>query len=359
MKKIKILVAGFFASALLFGTLTSCDQLLDMLENASSGIDKPSLDFKDVSFKNLDSEGITLECQYDITNPYAINLNVDAVKVDVACEENAMGSIDASEGISMEAKSTKTNKFDWKIKYDSLLNLANSYKEAGEEKDKLPFTFSGKVALNNELLPDLEIPFSKNVNAPVVKPSFEASSPKLNWPSSDEIIESFKRAFSSSNRGILDDLTVAANAANFAYKLTQGEVDVETLKKMDLNLNLNFNLDVSNKGGAAWAYLLKTCSIDTKGVLDTNADSLIEIDTSNLKTITSASGTIPLTAKLNTVTAGDFIASIVKGSGTNPTFKLGSDVKFPGLGGLLGDLEIPLDYELGIPLSSISSSFGE
>lgn len=336
MKKI---FRRIISSALLCFCLTSCEQVLNFLEG--SELDKPTFDFKDVSLKSLDSEGLTLKCEYDITNPYSVNLNVSEVNVSVDCDSNKFTDIKASEGISMAANSKKTNTFDCKIPYASLLNFAKSY---GNATDKLPFNFSGNIGLSNELLPGLSIPFKKSINAPVVKPSFSASSPTLFWPSKTEILTA-----ATNNIGVIE-------ATSFVTNLVQGTVDVATLKKLNLNLKLNFNLDVANNGGSAWKYLLKSCAINTTGAVDTNPDAFIKIDTSAVSEISNSSGSIPLTAVLNTVTAGDFIASIVKGTGSNPKFNLGSGVKFPGLGETLGKLEIPLNYEMELPLSSITNS---
>lgn len=335
MKKI---FRGIISSALFCFCLTSCEQVLSFLEG--SELDKPTFDFKDVSLKALDSEGLTLKCEYDITNPYSINLNVSEVNVSVDCDSNKFTDIKASEGISMAANSKKTNTFDCKIPYASLLNFAKSY---GNATDKLPFNFSGNIGLSNELLPGLSIPFKKSINAPVVKPSFSASSPTLVWPSKTEIL-----ANASSKLNGSDYLS-------FATSLAGGSINTSVLKKLDLNLKLNFNLNVANNGGSAWKYLLKSCAINTTGAVDTNPDAFVKIDTSSVSEISNSSGSIPLTAVLNTVTAGDFIASIVKGTGSNPKFNLGSGVKFPGLGETLGKLEIPLNYEMELPLSSITN----
>ena len=108
-------------------------------------------------------------------------------------------------------------------------------------------------------------------------------------------------------------------------------------------MNVNFNLNVANSGSAAWKYALKNCSIKTA------SGDAIKLDAGSNNTISSASGSIPMTAKLNTITAGKFIAQILNKKGENPVFSFDSGLSFPDLS---YSPNIPLAYSKEIPLGN-------
>lgn len=333
MKKIRILAV--VSAALLSVGCTSSD-FTKLLSGGSAS--KPTLSFKSVTPSGLDMEGISFKCNYDVTNPYSVGVSLSKLAADITCNGNAFTSLTANEGITLAKKSTKTNTFNFKVPYDSLLNFAKSYKASDSV---LPFNIKGNVGLDLSKVTSLtsktlSLPFAKDFNAPVVKPSFSLSSPKLVLPSASEFIEAFKKGGMT-----------ATKAASVAASIVGGKsVDSSVFSGIDLPMKLNFNLGVENKGGASWSYLLKNCSIKSADA------SVISLDTSNVQAITSSSGTVPLTATLNTLTAGKFIAQILNKSGTNPTFSLDSGVSFPSI----GSASLPLAYSKEIPLSSFGVS---
>ena len=112
---------------------------------------------------------------------------------------------------------------------------------------------------------------------------------------------------------------------------------------MNMDVKINFNLNVKNEGGADWKYILNSCKISSDG------KELTELDVAQNE-INSADGTIPLTATINTITAGKFITQIINKSGTNPTFALKSGISFPQL----KSVTLPLSCSKEIPLSKFA-----
>ncbi len=331
MKKIKILCAiATFATALIVG---SCDTT-SFLSGLSSSSKKPTLNFDKVSIKSLDMEGITFNCNYSVSNPYSVGISLANVVADISCNDSKLTTINANEGVSISANKSAANTFDFKVPYDSILNFAKTYKE----NDKLPFSVKGNVSLDKlPVISTLTLPFSKEFNVPVFKPKFSLSSPKLVMPSITEIASALVKG----------GKTNALKAASLAKSLvTGGEVDDSLLEGIDLNMKLNFDLNVENEGGSAWKYALNSCGIKTDGQSD-----LIALDTADDTTIESSSGTIPLSATLNTLTAGKFIAKLLNKSGANPTFTLDSGLSFPNLSYAP---DLPLAYSKELPLSSIT-----
>lgn len=320
MKKIKLFAIGI-ASALIGFVSCSADQLSKMIE-------KPSVNFEKISFGSLDTDGITLNCNYSVKNPYPISLSLAKVMADVKCNGSDFTTLTANEGISITKNSTKSNTFNFKIPYDSLLNFAKNY---GSNKS-LPFTVSGNAQVSNSIISSLSIPFSKTIDVPVFKPSFSLSNPKIVLPTLSELTSS-----------LINGGVSSIKAASLAKSLLSGEkVASDIFDGINLNVKLNFDLSVKNEGGAAWNYLLKSCSIKSSD------SSLIDLDTIGNKSITSSSGTIPLTATLNTLKFGKFVAQIINKSGSNPTFALESGISFPEV----ASVSLPLSYSKDIPLSN-------
>lgn len=342
MKVSKILISAFISAAVLAGTV-SCNSTdianiaAAVAKTASSAIPTPTLAFKSIGIKSLDTEGITFDCSYDITNPYGVAVSLASVAADIKCNGSKLTSVSSSGGVNLAARTTQTNRFDFKLPYTSLVELAKNYKNAS---GNLPCSVSGSVGLDLSKVTalknkSLSLPFSKNFDAPVVKPSFSLSSPKLVLPSVSEMVSAFTGG----------GMTAAKAAAVAAAIAAGSSIDSAVFNNVNLNMKLNFDLSVKNEGSSAWKYLLKSCAIRTGG------SNLINLDTTGAAAITSSSGTVPLTATLNTITAGKFIAQIINKSGTNPEFSLQSGLSFPGTS-FASDL--PLNYTKTIPLNSFA-----
>ena len=284
MKKLLVTIA---ASVLLAFVQISCST-----NKIPTEIPKPSVSFNSISFVSLDLEGITLKCDYAIKNPYPVSLSLAKLAADITCNGEAFTTLTADEGISLSAKSTKENSFNFKIPYDSILNFAKSFKS----EKTLPFKIAGNATIDNiPLISSITLPFSKDFDVPVFKPSFSFSSPKVVLPTAKEIISSFTKSGIS-----------AGKAASAATSLASGKPIAENLlDNVNMDVKINFNLNVKNEGGADWKYILNSCKISSGG------KELTELDVAQNE-INSADGTIPLTATINTITAGKFITQIIK-----------------------------------------------
>lgn len=340
MKKIRFLKSFLIAAASLFAL--SCSTLKEL------GL-SPSINFQNVAIKSLDLEGITFSCNYSIQNPYPVAFSVKQVSADVLYENSKFTSLSADKGVSVAAFGTKSNAFTFKIPYNTVLNFAKST----SGKKSLPFSISGNASLDLSKIPLMEnqtmtLPFSKSFEVPVFKPSLSLSNPKIVLPTLSEM----KNAFTSGG------MTVAAASVAAASILAGNKISSNIFDNVNLNLKCNFDLKVSNSGSAAWKYLLKNCSIKTNAAGNASgstSSSLIELSPAAgaSREITSSSGTIPLTATLNTLKAGKFIAQILNKSGENPVFTVESGLSFPELSYAAN---LPLNYSKEIPLSSFKVS---
>lgn len=334
MKKISLIKSLGVGIAVL--ALTTCSTLKEL------GIASPSINFQNVAIKSLDFEGITFTSNYSISNPYPVAFSIKQVAADVTCNDSKFTSLSADKGVSVAALGSKSNSFSFKVPYDTILKFVKS---ASGQKS-LPFKIAGNASLDLSKVPLMEgqsmtLPFSKSFDVPVFKPELSLSNPQIVLPSLSEL----KNAFTSGG------MSVAKAAATAAAIIAGKQVAENVFDGVNLNLKCNFNLKVANAGSAAWKYALKNCSINT-GNSD-NENSLINLAASGSSEITSSSGTIPLTATLNTLTAGKFIAQILNKKGTNPTFSVESALSFPELSYAAN---LPLNYSKEIPLSSFKVS---
>ena len=315
-------------SALLSLTTFSCQMLQQFVES-------PSLSLKSIGIKGLDLEGITFNCNYDITNPYPIAFSIKEVAADILCNGNAFTKIATDQGVNVAASSTRTNAIDFKITYNSIITLAQALTGKTES---LPFTLKGAAALDlsaiSSLTNSLSLGFSKDFDVPVFKPEFSLSDVKVNLPS----LDSLRTAFTNSGMNIIEAASLAAN-------IVQGKnISASDLQKINLDLDLNFNLNVKNSGNSPWSFLLSKCSLQTA------SGTLAGITPLGSTSISSENGTIPLKATLNTTQASAFIAQLLNKSGSNPVFSFDSGLSFPNLSYAPN---IPLAYSREIPLSSI------
>ena len=181
-----------------------------------------------------------------------------------------------------------------------------------------------------------DIPFAKDFDVPVVKPSLSVSNVSVKMPT----LETLKNAFMDGGMGI-------TRAASLATSIITGsQISADVFDGIDLDIDMLFDMNVGNEGSAAWNFAVKNCSLKTV------AGELADVGpASGSGSITSSSGTIPMKASLNTLQAGAFIAQLLNKRGSNPVFNLESGLSFPETKYLSN---IPLAYSYEIPLSAIA-----
>ena len=298
----------------------------------------PQLAVSGVSIKSLDLEGITFNMDYSISNPYPVGFSIKSVAADVMYDTTKFTSLSADEGVKVASGGTQKNALSFKIPYETIISMA---KNGISGKTALPFSISGNAALDLSAVSFLEnqsltIPFTKSFDVPVFKPSLSVSNVALQKPTLTEL----KDAFIGGGMG-------ATKALSVATAIISGNSVVDTIfDGVNLDMNLNFDVNVGSEGSAPWKYVLEKCSLQTA------SGALANVTAQGTNTI-SSNGTIPITAKLNTMQAGKFIAQLLNKSGTNPVFTIDSGLSFTDLPSYAQNL--PLSYSKEIPLSSITT----
>ncbi len=324
-------IIGIF---LFLGVLfTSC------LSTVGELIGKPQIKLTSVTLKSLDMEGFTFNAGYSISNPYPVSFSVSGVNADVIYDnETKLTSLSASEGISIAGMDTAKNTFTFKIPYKTILNIASG--KSNELKESVPLSFKGNAKLDLSAVSFFEgetltLPFSKTFNVPVFKPSLSVSTPTLQMPTLDDLKESLVN-------GGLSPLKAATLAASI---IAGKKLASDALDGIDLDMNFNFNLNVKNEGSCSWNYLLDNCKISS------GENRLVSVSPSEGNVVSSQSGTIPVSCKLNTVQSGRCIVELLNKTAKNPVISIDSVLNFPGVNDFLSN--VPLDYTKEISVSSI------
>ena len=327
MKKSKIIAIA--ASAALLAIAFSCQTMNNVFG-------KPELSMEKVGIKALDLEGITFNCDYAITNPYPIGISLKSVAADIFYNKSEkFTSVNSDGGVTIAANGKNSNSLDFKVPYTTILNFAKST----SGKTSLPFSVNGSAALDLSAVTGLDIqalslPFSKDFDVPVFKPSFSVSNVKLKLPTLTALASSLVSSGVSS-----------ARATQLATSILSGQqLASNAFDGIDLNLDVTMDLNVKNSGSAPWNMVIKNCSLQSS-----SGGRLANVRPTSGNTISSENATVPMTASVNTLQAGAMIVSILNKKGANPTFSVESGISFPGL----NYAEVPLSYSKEISVSSI------
>lgn len=302
------------------------------------GTSSPQLAVSGVSIKSLDLEGIIFNMDYSISNPYPVGFSIKSVAADVIYDATKFTSLSADEGVTVASGGTQKNALSFKVPYETIISMA---KNGTSGRTSLPFSVSGNAALDLSAVSFLEnksltIPFSKSFDVPVFKPSLSVSDVSLQKPTLAELKDA-----------LVGGGMTATKALSIATAIISGNSVVDTIfEGVNLDMDLNFNVNVSSEGSAPWKYVLEKCSLQTA------SGALADVHAAGTNTI-SSNGTIPMTAKLNTLQAGKFIVQLLNKSGANPVFTIDSGLSFTELPSYAQNL--PLSYSREIPLSSVTA----
>lgn len=316
MKKSVAVLGLLSALALLATSCSTIEEIIGTGGSSTAKVSKPTFSLGAVTINSLDLEGITFNANYTVKNPYPLALSVQKISADILYNASNFTTLNTVNGLKINASSSSSNAFTFKVPYNSIMNLAKNT----SGKTALPFLLKGSAAFDLSSIPymanqSLTIPFSQNFNIPVFKPELSAANFKLKMPSLSDLTKSF----SNSGMSISKAATVAA------AMISRKSIDADTLKNINLNMDMTFDMNVANKGSAAWEYAVKNCSIMN------GTSELATVNTADSSKITGKSAVIPMKVTLNTIKSGSFIAQIINKSASTPTLNLDSSLSFPGM----------------------------
>lgn len=326
----------FVAVALVTLLFTSC------LSTVSEFIGKPEIKFDNVKLTGLDMDGFTFNVGYTVKNPYPVSFSIAGIDLNVVNDNDSsvITNMNCSEGVQVLGMDSAKNTASFFIPYKTVLSLASKVSKS-ESLESLPFSVKGNAKLDLSSVPlfegeSLTLPFNKSFNVPVFKPSFSVSAPTIQMPGPDD----FKKA-------LVDGGMNAVKAAKLVANIIAGnKLTSDVFDGIDLDLSFKFNLNVKNEGSCSWNYLMDKC------VVTSGDNRLAGISPDKGNTISSKSGTIPVTLSLNTVQSGRYIVELLNKTAKNPVVTIDSVLNFPEISGFMSD--IPLDYKKEISVSSIT-----
>lgn len=307
-------------------------------------VQTPTVSMDSVSIAGLDLEGISFNANYSVKNPYGVSLSIAGLSADVNYEDTKITTLNSTDGIKVNASSTSSNKFSFKVPYESILKFAASVAGGNASaKKSLPFGIDGNISLDVSNVPALNalgsntltLPIVTDFEVPVFKPKLSVSNFSVKMPTLNDL----KNQLTNGGLGVTKALQLATTL------LSGNKLSANILDGIDMDIDVVFDVNVANEGGADWNLNIKDCALNT--VAGKIANVSVADGTS---TITSSNPKVSMKASLNTIQSGAFIVQLLNKAGSNPTFEFDTGLTFPET---KYAKNIPLKYSTEIPLSSV------
>lgn len=307
-------------------------------------VQTPTVSMDSVSIAGLDLEGISFNANYSVKNPYGVSLSIAGLSADVNYKDTKLTTLNTSDGIKVNASSTSSNKFSFKVPYESILKFASALASGNASSQKtLPFDIAGNISLDVSNVPALNalgsntltLPIVTDFEVPVFKPKLSVSNFSVKMPTLNDL----KDQLTKGGLGVTKALQLATTL------LSGNKLSANIFDGIDMDIDVVFDVNVANEGGADWNLNIKDCALNTV------AGKIANVSAANgTSAISSGNSTVPMKASLNTIQAGAFIVQLLNKTGTNPTFELDTGLTFPET---KYAKNIPLKYSTEIPLSSV------
>ena len=315
----------------------SCESLEGLVQT-------PEVSMDSVSIAGLDLEGISFNANYSVKNPYGVSLSIAGLNADVNYKDTKITTLNSTDGIKVNASSTSSNKFSFKVPYETILKFASSLASGNASSQKtLPFDIDGNITLDVSNVPALNalgsntvtLPIVTDFEVPVFKPKLSVSNFSVKMPTLNDL----KDQLTKGGLGVTKALQVATTL------LSGNKLSANIFDGIDMDIDVVFDVNVANEGGADWNLNIKNCALNTA------AGSIADVGTADgSSTLSSDKSKVSMKASLNTIQAGAFIVQLLNKTGTNPTFELDTGLTFPET---KYAKNIPLKYTAEIPLSSV------
>jgi len=307
-------------------------------------VQTPTVSMDSVSIAGLDLEGISFNANYSVKNPYGVSLSIAGLSADVNYKDTKLTTLNTSDGIKVNASSTSSNKFSFKVPYESILKFASALASGNASAQKtLPFDIAGNISLDVSNVPALNalgsntltLPIVTDFEVPVFKPKLSVSNFSVKMPTLNDL----KDQLTKGGLGVTKALQLATTL------LSGNKLSANIFDGIDMDIDVVFDVNVASEGGADWSLNIKDCALNTV------AGKIANVSAANgTSAISSGNSTVPMKASLNTIQAGAFIVQLLNKTGTNPTFELDTGLTFPET---KYAKNIPLKYTAEIPLSSV------
>ena len=276
---------------------------------------KPSVRVDGITLESLDGAGMIFRCDYSINNPYPVGITAASASAEILYNGTAVVSLGSITGVSAAANSVNRNSLSFRLPYNEIIRLAG---EAGELQE-LEFVLDGGAQFDLSAVPSLKnrslyVPFSTVFRVPVFKPEISVTGGMIMMPSVGEVAEAFVRSGMNIFR-----------AGIAAGKFILGEpVEGPDFEDIELDVGVRFDLTVKNTGGADFELEIRKCGIES------DLGSLLVLRGDEGPAVINSDGeSTAMSAVVNTLEFGAFIAGLAGGELVNTSLVVDGGVTFP------------------------------
>ncbi|GLJ37049.1 hypothetical protein SUGI_0750700 [Cryptomeria japonica] len=122
------------------------------------GMEKPTADVTDVSVKDVSRDGITLDADVDVMNPYSHDLPIGEISYKMRSGERIIASGTIADPGSIMSKEKTLFNIPFKVPYDFMLSIL---KDVGKDWD-LDYQWEVCLTMHIPVVGKFTLPLSKN-----------------------------------------------------------------------------------------------------------------------------------------------------------------------------------------------------
>lgn len=246
-------------------SITGCDTLQNVLDS----VDRPRAKLKGVSYTNLSMQGLTLNFDVEIANPYPVPLPLVNMQYDLQSDNRKILSGLSEPSGTIPASGKRTISLPATINFADLLSTLTSIKPGAT----IPYNANLTFAVDSPSTGILKLPVKKQGNIPIPTiPKVELT--KINWDkiSLQEATATLELKITNLNKFPIDlnelgldlslsDTSVLSTSVNTSKSFTAGGSNTIKIPMSIKPINLGLSLFNTITG--------KSASYQLKGKLDT------------------------------------------------------------------------------------------
>ena len=182
-------------------------------------IDKPTIVSINPKIVGIDFQGVDLDFDLDVNNPYSIPIKSPEMKYSMDIENTEFLKSYSTSEVELPAKGVGTVTLPVRVGYTNLWQTFQSLKD----KPEIGYTLNGALVLNN--LPEpIEIPVTKEGKFPVLR------IPQISAPKIESSDISFGSAKLNMNANLTNPNIFSFKTDELGYSLTFGNIEVGGFK---------------------------------------------------------------------------------------------------------------------------------
>ena len=219
-------------------------------------IEKPKARLSKVELASLSFQGMDLDFEVSLENPYPLGLRVASVKATFLVEGNQIFATETQEELRVEANATAMLPFRINLKFADLAQAARDYTQKAVLDTEIQLVVT--VDIHSGSLPGVpetwDFPFTLHKKLPTIKPSVGISEFRIERPTAAQVAAQLKakarELASRTIKNISPDRVVSALDALLRgqpRKAVQQAIPELDIRDLDLRFALEFTLNLNNE----------------------------------------------------------------------------------------------------------------